>query len=261
MAEALSWQTSLVRIPLAGGKPQRIVIPSGNQSADALAVSSTAAYVTQAPQAAGANGALLRVANDAQEPMKLADSEGFISAIAIDDTTIYFSDEGGTKSLPLRGGSVRVLSSNTTGSLVVVGETLYLSDNGVYAVSIETGQMTLLDSDVQVRELTACGADLCWLSGSALQGRIVRRLLDGESRVIADNLLQPHKLAVDQGGYFVTTGAAGLALLRVPASAGSVSMVWGGGALALALTADCLYWSTMNAIYGMSRAAADAANM
>jgi hypothetical protein len=256
---AQHWQTSLVRLPLGGTDAEHFVVPSGFQPVDTLAVTPTAAYVSQAPVVDGAKGALLRIANDANEFAMLAESDGLISAIAVDASTIYFADESGTKSLPLGGGSVQKLSTLVPGSLVVIGDTLYLSADGVYAISTKTGDLSLVDSDTNARELTTCAPGLCWLSGDALQGQIVRHILGAESQVVAGDILEPHKLAFDNGTFFVTAGSAGLQLLRVPASGDPATVVWANGAFAVALNADCLYWTTADVIYSLSTAAAEAA--
>jgi hypothetical protein len=245
---------------LSTAKADRIRIPSGYAPAPALAATTGGVYVAQAEPNVGGNGALLSIANDSQEPVKIADSEGRIGAIAFTSANVYFADDGGIKSVPILGGRTQTVAKLTAGSLLVMGDTLYASviEQGVYALSLQTGHEAMFDSDPLALELTDCGQSLCWLSGAALDGRIVRRALIGDaSEILASGLSEPHDLAFDTKNLFVSTGAFGLALMRLPSSGGQVDTIWGGGATNLAANEHCLYWSTKDLIYDLSVTAAD----
>jgi hypothetical protein len=142
---------------------------------------------------------------------------------------------------------------------VLVDDTLYISivGDGVYSLSLDSGDETKFDEDGEARELQACGADLCWLSGAALSGRIMRRATDATSRVVTSDLLEAHEFVSDARNFFVTVGGFGAALLRTPLGGGASSVVWAGGATSVAASPRCLYWSTLNVVFGMSATAAD----
>jgi hypothetical protein len=257
--QAANWQTILLRRSFAGRTHDRVPIPEGSAPASALATSSAMAAVAQAPPAGESKGAIWLIQNSDSEPQKLTESDGKVSSLFIDASSVYFADAAGTQSISVDGGAVRVLSPRIASSIVVADETLYLSvvGDGVYSLPLDGGDETKFDDDIEARELQACGADLCWLSGPALSGRIVRRPPDATPRVVTGELLEAHEFVSDAQNFFVTVGGFGAALLRAPSGGGASSVVWSGGATSVAASSRCLYWSTLNLVFGMSVTAAD----
>lgn len=259
-AEPQLWITSLGRVPLNGDPPEEIALQTGWQPAAVIGADDDAVYVAQYPASDGGGGSLVRISNGTTTPKQLAQSVGPIAAFAWSADAIFFADDEGIKRLPIGGGEARKLSSILGESLVFAGGRLYAAviESGVVVCDPDTGDTTTFDADPAARELRVCGSALCWLSGSALNGSIVRRPWTGDSRVLADGLLEPHSLAVDDHSVFVTTGAFGLVLKRVPLEGGSAVQVV-TGSTGLVSNKNCLYWSTLNEIYGMSLESADVA--
>jgi hypothetical protein len=259
---------ALIRVPTRGGPAvQMATVPGGGSlGGQELAVTPNAVVFGEALDNKNGNGALATIPRGGGDVTVLASTAGLANAVVADDRNAYFIDDQGTKSVPLAGGKVRLLTSAKAFSLQVIGATLYLADNGAgKVVSLPTtgGPTTVLASNVSPFFPTACGPDLCWMTYvTFLDARLERLAPGGTPTVLAEDkyLAEPHAMVFDGENFFVAAGAGGEYLDRVPAGGGAVTVVEvNGGIAGVAMDRNCIYWSIAGYVFSLDRSVADGA--
>jgi hypothetical protein len=264
----LNWFTSIgapegpggfvMHLPHGASEPLRLAFVDGGGSGGrhGLAVTQTAAIFSEAPDGVESQGAVLSVSPGGGEPTMLAVTSGLAGALVTDEKNVYFVDREGTKSVPLAGGPVRTLTSQTVISIMVAGATLYLGDyrtpGSLSSVPIEGGPVTVLVTESALQPVL-CGESVCWFTGPALDMRLRQLVPGGSPTTLATGLSQAHDVVFDGQYFFVTTGRG--ALERIPAAGGTPALSQAGGS-GLALDDECLYWSDFPGIYAWALSAA-----
>jgi hypothetical protein len=252
-----AWQGYLMRVPLAGGKVERLAeVPRGTgETPHALALTSHYAVFIQAG-GVGKNATIARVPLEGGEVTVLAEATRRATAVVADDDVVYFTDELGAKSVPLEGGEVQVLVSGIVPTaLGLLNGTLYVATSEkIYAVSIKGGEASAV-ADMGGWLLEVCGDGICWLSGAALDASLMK-LVPGETPVVlADGIIEPHSLTFDGSHFFVAEGMSDISRISADGtSRGRFEMT----GVVLAANESCLFWSEYTAITGIARVVADA---
>jgi hypothetical protein len=213
----------------------------------------------RAPENPEGPGTILRMKSDGSETTILADTVGAVRALVVAGTNIFFSDRGGTREVSVDGGEVRQLDDAIAISFSVSGSTIYLSGESLLAIDTNTLATSVVIDEPALYPL-ACGDAVCWVAGSMLSSELVRLSTDGSRETLATGLHEVHALAFDGENFFLTMGAAGLELLRVPAQGGDATLVTAKRAFNLAFDDECLYWAGLDGIFAMSRAMARVTN-
>jgi hypothetical protein len=256
----------LLRLSLASGKVTRLrAIPGGGKG---LAIVGDQLVFSQGARTTDGTGAIMRLARSGGEPVMLAETVGLQAApVVADDANAYFVDEEGTKRAPIEGGDVKRLSTLVPFSLGLSDGALLMASFGggtIVAVSRDGGDETVL-AEGQGGPLypIACGEDVCWVNANRIgESALMRRSPDGRITVVGAGFSQPHALVFDGTSFFVTAGAGGHSLVRIPAEGGDSIFAYGEAGLShLALNDDCLFWSSASTVTAVSRAAADVAGL
>jgi hypothetical protein len=251
----------LLKMPLGGGVVTQLsTVPGGGSpGVESLVVLGQTIFFAAATADGGTSGEVRSVSVTGGAATVTAMSSSMISAVAADAGSIYFADDEGVKQISRATSAVTQLSNASATSLSIDGSALYLTNIGTGMVArfdLASNKLELLADNQSGPEFArACDADVCWTNAG--DGSVLR-LSDGASpQVLVTDVREPHALAVDGDNLFITSGAGGLRLTRVPISGGkSVDVASEAGMTGLTLSANCLYWSSLNGISAMSRAAA-----
>lgn len=135
----------VMRIPKGGGRAVRIAQLRGGGSmgyGQALTHVGIVAYEDGEPDA-GVSAGIVLIPLDGGDTTVLAEPRSSAATVVADDENVYFVDGEGTKSVPLAGGPVRMLTTEAPAFLGLVGKTLYLahSDTGVVSSSCHVFSM------------------------------------------------------------------------------------------------------------------------
>lgn len=250
---------ALVRIPLTGGSFEMLAsLPDGaGQSTHTLLATETHVVYTRAGQSLEDPELIVSHHLDDGESMILAQGSGRIYALTGDAEQVYFIDGDAVNSVSLNGSEVQNLRSPRVNSIRLADQTLYLADDGtVSALSIETREIREVARD-QAWPMypLRCGNDVCWTNVGGLFASTIVRAAPGQMpRVLASGFSEPHDLVFDGQQFFLSSGAGGLRLDRIPAEGGEPSTVAGGiGMASLALDDDCLYWADFEGVWSILR--------
>ena len=176
----------IMRVPIRGGQPVRIADVKGGGRSRGLAVTPSAAVFIQVDGGDAGLGAIVSVPASGGDTTILAPTIGTAIALVADDTNVYFVDEEGTKSVPLAGGVVRTLTTQTPESITVAGGLVYLAEfytpsgtSTLSSVPVAGGPVTLVVTDLDggMFNRIACGRGMCWTSGTAFDARLGSRSL------------------------------------------------------------------------------------
>jgi hypothetical protein len=228
---------NLMRVPIRGGTAVRMtaIAGGGSPGVQGLVVTQSAAIFSEAQGADGGAGTIVSVPTDGGNPTVLATANGLAHALVADDQNVYFVDSEATKSVPLRGGPVRIVARTVPFSLLAKDQ-----PGPLYPM--------------------ACGPNLCWVNGSASGGDLMQLPPNGTPTVLAAPPSEPHDLAFDGKNFFVTTGGGGLWLYRIPSTGGTPVLAESEpGITNMTLDESCLYWSSLRGISSLARVAADVA--
>jgi hypothetical protein len=179
----------------------------------------------------------------------LAPAHGTVGSLVADATDIYFADDDGTESVPLVGGSVRTLTSQT-GSLGLASSDVIPKAGGALTT------LSTLQPGPQFP--MSCGNDLCWMtaypcaglpSGEMCvagqgQGAIVRMPAGGAPVTLAQDqaLYSPAQMIFDGNAFFVVSSedtSPDGSLSKVPVAGGTPASV--GRANSIAVLDGCLF--------------------
>lgn len=259
----------LMRVPTRGGSAvQMASIPGGGgQGAQPLAVTPKAIVFSEALGDKGGPGAIASIPRGGGSVTILASTQGSALALVADADRAYFVDDEGTKSVPLAGGPVRRLTSSRADSLGVIGNKLYLTEvpqGALSSLPLGGGALTVLAAgETGALYPIACGPDLCWMNEKSFMDAALERLAPGGAPVVVAEsgaLAEFYALVFDGQNFFVTAGAGGASVSRIPWTGGTVDFVWGDmGTTGLALDENCLYWSSSRGIFSLALSAADVA--
>jgi len=101
------------------------------------------------------------------------------------------------------------------------------------------------------------------LGGPAPDGVLWEAKPDGSPPIARlSGFAEPLQTVFDGASFFVTQGAIGAGVWRVPRSGGvgfAFGLEKGGGVESMALDEECLYWGGFQGVFSLSRAAADVA--
>jgi hypothetical protein len=124
-----SYENVLMSVPIRGGSVRTLArLP---QDPDSILV--TRSYIVFADRAGNEfNETLMSVPIAGGSPITLASSSTVFGGVAADDQTVYFIDQDGTKSIPVAGGNVEVIttqvtSANAGGRIAIVGGNLIVA--------------------------------------------------------------------------------------------------------------------------------------
>jgi hypothetical protein len=259
--------SSLWRVPIRGGQPTALMaIPGGE---DQMLTTSTSIVLAESHQ--GMSGQMVRWPIAGGPAATLAATSGWVTSLATDGADIYFADSEGVKVVPLDGGSVRTLVSQT-GTITLVGSNVILADRSggnVFSVPKVGGRVTTLAANQPGATLpVACGTAICWMAVFPCAG-----VPDGSACIIDDGegalvymepaatpvmlardqlLYSPTALAFDGSNFFVLRTydfSPSHRLSRVPRDGGSPVAI--GSANSIAVTNGCLYATNFESgVYG-----------
>jgi len=161
---------SLYALPLAGGAPRAIATSADNGAE--LAIDDTSLY-----WAAPDDDAVVKVSLDGGSPVTLARNlEGSPLTVAVDATSVYWSNGKSILEVPLAGGTPKTLASANL-SDIAQQTNLAVTASGVYATTATTvlkiplagGAPTTLASSQAPSSITADAANVYWtnLGGNA----------------------------------------------------------------------------------------------
>jgi hypothetical protein len=252
----------LMRRPFGADRVSCVVsIPGGGSSATQSIIATDSAVIYgRAPLRGQIVGGIDRFEEREGRVDVLSETNGDPMGLVADSNKIFFTDNDGTKSIGVDGGELHTLATAKAYSLGLIGSTLYMGGGSLTSVAVDGGSISVLDADPALYPL-ACGDAVCWIAGAPLVSRLAQLGQDGWRRTLASDVTQAHALVSDGTNFFVTVGAVGLSLLRVPAAGGSSFLVATEPATSLALDDDCLYWAGAAGIFDISRAVADVADV
>jgi hypothetical protein len=272
------WTGSIWRMPVRGGKPLPVVSNMGLVGSHFLVTKNAVVFgaSTETGKQPGGTNSIFSSPLLGGSKTTLATTTGFPGFLATDGTNVYFSDDGGVKSVPLTGGSPTLVTNASIFSFAPVGSNLVLADfsnDRVLSVPLGGGSTTTLATH-QLAPLypTACGSDTCWLNAGDLGGEdgglppltgSLEQLVSGTTTTLAQSssLFEPFGLAFDGTDFFVVTGSgsAGIGnLTKVQASDGTLTNVatFSPGTNGVAIDDECVYWSDgLGGIYSLAKSA------
>lgn len=264
--------SSLWRVPIRGGQPTRLFPITGEE--DQMIATSKSVVLAESHVNADArvDGEIVLLSGADGSASTLAATKGRTMSLVVDETDIYFVDDEGTKTVPLTGGSVRVLTSQS-GTLGRVGASLLLIADGsagkILSIPTAGGALTTLATNQPGAGYpVSCGADICWMTARACvgpppgtacvtgQGALVRMQPGGAPVTLAqDSLLYaPAGLVFDGHDFFVTSAqdaSFSARVVRVPATGGTPIVI--GSANSLVVADGCLYATNfLNGVYSVA---------
>jgi hypothetical protein len=262
-----STETSIVKVPIAGGAPVTLASASQDGSLSGLAVSSDSVYWSESGETDGGSEVqILSVPIAGGAVATIATASGFASALATDATSLYWSGSAATGSCPsppcstlskapLAGGTPVLLDSNA-------GSPTYLAfdDSNVYW-STSDGRLlkepknggtvtTLADFSTSIVGLGVQGSTLYW--GTSGGDVYTTPSGGGTSKPIEIGLssMQTSVLGAD-GVYWVgvnyATNGAASDLARTPLDGGTTQTLWrlqNDDVYAMAVDSKSVYIST-----------------
>ena len=237
-------------------------IPGGGSSASqSIVASDHDVFFGRAAPREQTSGALDRLDENGDRVTTLTETRGELKGLVVNSDRVFFADDDGTRSVRIDGGEQRLLSSShQTYSLGLVGSTLYMGGSSLTSVAVDGGDASIVANEPALYPL-ACDDAVCWIAGAPLAATLARLGKDGHRTTLAPDVTEAHALLYDGNNFFVTVGAVGLSLLRVPVAGGSSFLVATEPATSLALDDDCLYWAGAAGIFSISRAVADVADV
>ena len=213
-----------------------------------------------------------------------SDGGTYETFLAADTQNVYFTDNEGTKAMPLAGGKAAVITGVTSYSAVTIGKNLYLADSSgdILSVAIDTiygdagggpaAAVTTLTSGLMgAYNLIACGQQLCYtleaqgyyqpnggeaLMAMSLDGTTATSLVPTANAATLSGI---ESLAYD-GNYFYWTVGTSPATLYKMGGQGSTPIPYvtmmTSNAGTVAFDDECLYWSSSKGIYSVAKSAA-----
>jgi hypothetical protein len=200
-------------------------------------------------------------------PTVLANASGAITSIAVDEDSVYFSDEEATKRVAARGGAIEHVAAEASASIGVAGGSLLLAVTAkgiVESVALDNGQLDVLAKGRSLPALPmACGSAVCWLEGNTLppvqgsNGALVQKAPGAAPKILAQGF-DAFALGFDGRTFFVEVGGSGslASFFRLSANGGAPAQMpedgssAGGVANAFTFDDECLYWQAYSLVGG-----------
>jgi hypothetical protein len=255
---------TLMRVPLRGGPASSMfalqTIDLGTdlfQDPGPVVVSNRVLLYELAPSG---DEQIVSVPTQGGSPTTLATTSGNVAAFTASDTDVYFVDSTDLQSVPVTGGSVKMLSNQIgpgASGVALIGSNLVVTTYGpdphtagtVLSVPMQGGPLTTLATNQPSASFPmACGMDVCWYTGAAPSvmgptgpGFIAR--LAGDDVTTIPGEVYPWSFAFDGSSFFETVGCdvCSGTLVRIPSTgAPPVKMVAAGYA---AVDDECVYVS------------------
>jgi hypothetical protein len=255
------YNRELMQVPARGGPvstlyPLQPVSLQDNAEHDPIATSN--AVVLHYPVDDSGSDTIVSVPKNGDPATTLATSNGFVLGFVADETTLYFADADGIKSVPLAGGDATLLSSDVGDlrrpALALDGAILIVANEAISALPIDGGSVTPLTGPLGSTFLVPCDSDACWWqegSGPVLiaPGAIGTLSNGGITTVTAGP--GPISIAFDGTDFFETDGCfsmiptlpgtCSMPLLRIPASGAPLQQLM--PATFVAIDDECIYTS------------------
>jgi hypothetical protein len=271
--EALAFTTDgqqgvIMRLPATGATP--VVITSFAGDPDGLSVISTGLAFGIGPNArfggdAQNVGQIATIPFDGGSETLLTPTNGAPSGAPVSDgQNLYYIDGDGVESVPLTGGSPRLITNQQGMSLALWDGNIIIddfADNQILSVPSDGGAVTVLAADqVGPQLIQNCDSDVCWVNigtpigtlGPSVPGSLMRLGINGNPVTVAA-LSDPHGLAYDGEAFFVTEANS---LLKIPSEGGSAVVLANMSALGNVIVDNsCVYWLSLDGIYSISKGA------
>ena len=266
---------TILRVPLGGGPISTVAAVEGNEQTLVL----TDHYVVFAESRASNNGwagEIVRVGLDGSDRTVLfsesIDSSAIFGPAGIvttDGKNAYFAAQDGVRSVPLGGGAVTVLTTQT-GALALVGSKIVIADSSaesIFSVPAAGGPVTALATGLSgnLGPVVACASSICWASevevGPSVQGTAMLQELgpSGPPTTLSQGaaLYAVYRLVFDGTEFFatMTADASVGTLTRIPATGGPPPVTAGFGS-GVAVDDECLYVADVAAgVYSVAKTA------
>jgi hypothetical protein len=256
------WGDDLMRVPVGGGSIATLAsLPDTppNLSQGFEPVVTSASVVVHYIAGDGTFEDIVSVPILGGSATTLATSSGRVFGFGVGGANAYFIDAAGTKSVPIAGGDVRLLTGQVTSSeasgLAVVGSHLVVTEGNlgaVVTVPVRGGPPTTLATGQPNASVPmACGSDTCWWTGETRDvgpgvqspGQIARAAPNGTVTMIEGAPSPVWSLAFDGSSFFESVGCDVCpgSIRRIPLSGTPVLMLAGGF---VAVDDECAYiWS------------------
>lgn len=269
-----AYDAALMSVPLGGGPVATLAQLPTNAGAPIV---TSGRVVLPAPvnTDAGETYSILSVPVAGGSALTLATVPTRVSGLGADGQTVFFIDQEGTKSVPLAGGTVAVIttqvtSANADGPIAIVGGKL------VVAMGQETGDGGAIDGiptdggspaviapgQPNAAFPLACGADICWWTGATPvglgvtsgPGDVGRLAADGGITTVPGAPYIPNSFVFDGTDFFETVLLEGRGgpLLRIPASGAPVVTIASETSYA-AVDDTCVYYSTTSGVFSLAK--------
>lgn len=192
------------------------------------------------------------------QPVVLAKGQIRPSALAIDSTNVYWTNEGdGTVNrIPIGGGTLTVMASSqgTPAAIAVDGTNVYWTDTTANAFptpslvrqAIVGGTTFAIATSASANSITVDATTVYWtVAGGAGVTQIAKTMTNGMGTTLVTGYGVPFAVAVDSANVYWTVLAGGY-VYKVPIGGGTPVAVASGqlGAVSLAANATSLYWTS-----------------
>jgi hypothetical protein len=264
---------ALMSVPLGGGPVATVARLPNNLGGPPIATSGRVVLPDPAATEAGEDYRILSVPVAGGSVLTLASLPTAVSGLGVDGQTVYFIDQEGTKSVPLVGGTVGVITTQVTsasasGPIAIVGGNLIVAtrqqtvDGGaIESIPVDGGSpAAIATGQPNAAYPLACGADICWwtgptpfgVAGTSGAGNVARLQADGGIMTVPGAPYIPSSFLFDGTNFFETVLLEGLGgpLLRIPASGDPVVTI-ANEASHVAVDDTCVYYSTISGIYSL----------
>lgn len=268
---------ALMRLPLRGGPATAMhSLATGVIQNNDPIVTSTA-ILLHGIVGTASDEQILRVPLDGGPATTLATVSGRVLGFTANESTVYFVDQGGVKSVPAAGGSVQTITDAIpgAGSIALVGANLIVTANsdsdpsagGVFSEYLQGGTPTQLAAQQSAQFPMACGSDVCWWTGAPASAMgptgpgFIARLENGSVVNISAPVF-PWSLVFDGSNFFETVGCdvCSGTLMRIPASGAPATAMASAGFVAV--DDECVYFSVaggLSGIFSVAKSYADPA--
>jgi hypothetical protein len=259
------FNNTLMRVPLRGGPASSMFDLQGLYPSPVVASN----RVLLNELAPSGDEQIVSVPTQGGSATMLATSNGGVGAFTASDTDVYFVDSSGLQSVPVTGGSVKLLSNQIgpdASGVALIGSNLVVTTYGsdpstagaVLSVPMQGGPSTTLATNQPNAAFPmACGMDICWYTGAADSpsmgplgpGFIARLAGDDVATISAE--VSPSSLVFDGSSFFEAVGCDTCSgtLVRIPSTgAPPVSMV---AAAFAAVDDECVYFSVADGLFGL----------
>jgi hypothetical protein len=239
----------------APGHP--VTLTTGPQNAWGLVLDATHAYwtntVTCAEGCSGPSGQVMQCSKDGcSAPIVLATLRGGlpgVTGLAVDSTSVYWTDGGTLKKVPIGGGQETTVAIANAGNIAVDATDVYFStDTSIAKVPTGGGRVTTLATVLASPALVAVdGASVYWADAEA--GTLGKVPLTGGTAITLAEGQTPSAIALDSSYLYWTNynnDAPGATVTKVPLGGGNITTLASGLRTPFGITVDAttVYWTS-----------------